>query len=355
MDRLHRLIIVMLLVSGCTGTGTTADSAGDPGGEAAPPQPSATSVPAADERAAHTAEPIGTSPPPTADATREAATAQARATRDAASVATTLAAIATPLTLGPWRSSDGAREAWVEAWPCPADAAAATAAESGKGGREPDRGYERLMVRSGEGEPTLIDSQLVHCSGLGGFGLEGHAWSGDGTVFFYTQSREGGPDGLPCGCCPGLVAWREGVSSTLGPFVLSPKGTHAVRFVTDDDGTAFVEVSENNLRSATPFPLPEGAHGGGWPTWSPDGRRLALPDWPSGCGFGPSGALALHVEDGRWQRTPALDPEIGVMDLSWETDAQAIRLYTLPEATWRWDLETGELTMLNEPDAMQSP
>jgi Periplasmic component of the Tol biopolymer transport system len=45
---------------------------------------------------------------------------------------------------------------------------------------------------------TIIDSQLLNCGGVGAFGLGGLFWSPNNQYFYYTDAREGVPDGL-CG------------------------------------------------------------------------------------------------------------------------------------------------------------
>lgn len=57
--------------------------------------------------------------------------------------------------------------------------------------------YERLdVINRATNETTLVAEQLINCGGLGGFGLSVIHWSENGEFLYYTDAREGVPDGL---------------------------------------------------------------------------------------------------------------------------------------------------------------
>ena len=58
---------------------------------------------------------------------------------------------------------------------------------------------EELVVSMPDGETFVADQQLLNCGGLGAFGYNGLFWSPDGRYFYFTEAREGVPDGGPCG------------------------------------------------------------------------------------------------------------------------------------------------------------
>jgi hypothetical protein len=67
--------------------------------------------------------------------------------------------------------------------------------------------YERLDIKTLEsGESSLVADQLINCGGLGAFGLASLRWSDDGAFLYYTDAREGVPDGLVFGSF--LTVWR---------------------------------------------------------------------------------------------------------------------------------------------------
>lgn len=62
-----------------------------------------------------------------------------------------------------------------------------------------EQAYERLdLIQPADNSTVLADSQLQSCGGLGAFGLAGLFWSPNSRYFYYTNAREGFPDGL-CG------------------------------------------------------------------------------------------------------------------------------------------------------------
>jgi hypothetical protein len=67
--------------------------------------------------------------------------------------------------------------------------------------------YERLELKDlASGESTLVTDQLINCDGLGPFGLAVLRWSDNGAFLYYTDARQGVPDGLVFGSF--LTVWR---------------------------------------------------------------------------------------------------------------------------------------------------
>ena len=57
--------------------------------------------------------------------------------------------------------------------------------------------YEQLkLIRVGDGTESVIATQLQSCGGVGAYGLGELYWSSDSRYFYYTDAREGSPDGL---------------------------------------------------------------------------------------------------------------------------------------------------------------
>ncbi|MCB0215097.1 MAG: PD40 domain-containing protein [Caldilineae bacterium] len=283
-------------------------------------------------------------PSPTPDATGTVAALRAEGTREALAFGRAAAAV-TPGTLGPWRSAEGQREAWIEVWPCPTEGAPEIET-SASGGAHPavPRSYERLLARVADEPPTLIDSQLILCGGLGAYGLDGRWWSPDGAVFYYTRDREGGPDGQICGeWQPGLRAWDSRAGTTIGGFTVSSGRDRVARIVALDEGGFAVEVHDVDLTSATTYPLPDAVRPDDL-VWSPDGTGLAVPDWPRGCGHALAAVYAVRPGDGSVLRQTLPDPAAEVTDVGWDADSQSIRLATGSEDAWRWDLVANRVT-----------
>ncbi len=68
------------------------------------------------------------------------------------------------------------------------------------------KAYEELrLIHTHDGVERVIQDQLRYCGGLGAFGLDGLRWSADSRYFFFTDAREGQPDGVP----PGAKPWQR--------------------------------------------------------------------------------------------------------------------------------------------------
>ena len=95
-------------------------------------------------------------------------------------------------------------------------------------GEEHENAYEQLrLLRSSDGTEQLVDTQLQYCGGLGGFGFKEMFWSPNSRYFYYTNAREGTPDGL-CGYWePPIVSFDTltGNAEYLGYGPVSPDGT----------------------------------------------------------------------------------------------------------------------------------
>jgi hypothetical protein len=86
-------------------------------------------------------------------------------------------------------SPDGKWKAEVVIYDCtPVDA-------PNEGGPEENSFEQLVLTNVQEGTQQVVDTQLINCGGLGAFGLEGLEWSEDSRYFYYTDAREGVPDG----------------------------------------------------------------------------------------------------------------------------------------------------------------
>jgi hypothetical protein len=128
-------------------------------------------------------------------------------------IAAVLAA-ATPETIQRVDSPDGSQRAEVTVYPC---------VDIG----EQEGSYERLnLIDNSTGEVSLLAEQVIYCGGLGGFGLWVQRWSGDGAYLYYTDAREGVPDGQATAWVSPL--WRVQLADlaveSLGQAQFSPDG-----------------------------------------------------------------------------------------------------------------------------------
>jgi hypothetical protein len=87
--------------------------------------------------------------------------------------------------------------------------------------------YEQVkLVHVADGVERTITGQTQHCGGLGAFGLGGYGWSPNSRRFYFTDSREGFPDGGgPCAWHRSVLRLESatGAPETLRPGVVSPE------------------------------------------------------------------------------------------------------------------------------------
>lgn len=71
--------------------------------------------------------------------------------------------------------------------------------------------YERLdVIDSKTGEAHLITEQVIYCGGLGAFGLGILRWSDNSAFLYFTDGREGAPDGLVINWTPPVLRVQPG-------------------------------------------------------------------------------------------------------------------------------------------------
>ena len=193
------------------------------------------------------------------------------------------------------------------------------------------------LIRVVDASQRTVHSQLLYCGGLGAFGLEGLFWTEDSRYFYYTDAREGGPDG--CGY------WRrpllrfdvlDGSMDEFGAGTISPDGTKIAAW--NGDQLEVWELAGGQI-GQTQIPLP-GLNPGAT-AWSPGGESLVL---LLSQGFCPHGeTLLVRVP------LPDLAPSIllssegpSFADVTWDTPNQ-VTLHDEQGTGWTYDLITKEL------------
>jgi hypothetical protein len=157
-------------------------------------------------------------------------------------------------------SPDGTVEAQVQIYDC----------TSIIEGQEYALDVMRIVNLQTQEEIQEVDSQLQSCGGLGGFGLGGLFWSPSGRFFYYTEAREGTPDG--CGYWSRPISRFDSTDGTTQDLGGGPQSSDGSRLATWQDGDLVVWEIDGGEGGRSAAAVPEQALG---PiVWSPDDQYL---------------------------------------------------------------------------------
>ena len=202
--------------------------------------------------------------------------------------------------------------------------------------------YEQFVLTDlATGESRLVQDELEYCGGLGAFGLSGLSWSRDSRYFFYSDAREGVPDG-------GCLGWYrpaarlEVATGQITPLVqgpLSPSNTWEAGLA----GNAFV-MWNHATGEIIREPVAVAGLRAGALAWSPDGTALVYLQWTSKC-VPVDGELTLVRYDLATRQQSMLlksqTPEFA--SIVWDAPNH-LRLFEADNIEWRYDLASQTLT-----------
>ena len=180
----------------------------------------------------------------------------------------TLAAIQNPKLLSASLSPNGEWQAEITAYDC---------SPIGDLG---EYAYEQLkLIRVVDKEEKIVDSQEIACGGLGAFGFEGLFWSSNSRYFYYTDAREGVPDG--CGYWVKPVLRLDTTSLTvhsLGGGLPSPDGMKLATWQGRELVLWDIDLGEiGRVLASAPTALT------GPMAWSPDSQALVYLQLTADC------------------------------------------------------------------------
>jgi hypothetical protein len=202
-----------------------------------------------------------------------------------------------------------------------------------------ENAYEQLkLINVGDGTEHIIDSQFLNCGGLGAAGLAGLFWSSNSRYFYYTDGREGVPDG--CGYWERPILRLEMQTlhaEDLGGASRSPDET---KFVTwHEDQLVLWDNDQGEIaRFAAVVPNVQI----GPITWSPDGQSLIYMQLEMSCPTS-GDSYVIHVDLSTGEQKLLLESEEPTFGHAvWELPDQ-ITLFEFSGAEWKYNLITEEL------------
>jgi hypothetical protein len=236
-------------------------------------------------------------------------------------IATLVMDKSTPVVLNSYPSPDKQWRVDVVTYDC---------VDVGKGG---PYGYEQLkLVDVAGGKEQVVADQLRSCQGIGAYGLGGLFWSSNNLYFYYTDAREGEPDG--CG-----QYWLRPISRVdtasfkteqLGGGTRSPDGEKLA--VWQGRELVIWDLGGKEIgRAAALFEYEPGAI-----AWAPDNQSLVYLQYESPCLLGKTAVVRLDGVDSKPLLVLESDkPAFG--KVSWDTTNE-LTLFDGTGKPWKYDL-----------------
>ncbi len=210
-------------------------------------------------------------------------------------------------------------------------------------GLEYKHSYEKLKVGD-----WIVGAQLIYCGGMGAYGFGGLFWSADSRFFYYTEARDGWPDGgYPWVRPISRFDTTTGQSETLTYAVYSPDksklagGQSADLVVWDVNSDQVVRFRGQSSK----------AEQISWVAWSADGLELVyltqeVCQQSSPC---PTRVIRVNLEEqSQVQLLGVTDPPM--MHLDWDQPGR-LTLYPADFSPGHWEYEfaNGRLSYIPAP------
>ena len=204
--------------------------------------------------------------------------------------------------------------------------------------------YEQLkIVNLSDGTEKIVKDMLLNCDGVGAFGFDGLYWSPSNRYFYYSDWREGSPDG-GCGNYLSLLIYRL---DTLTQEIVTIDGSH---ISPDQTKLAFWQWQKNEIviwdldkgeiarvRGLVPNLL------NGAIAWSPDGQSLVYLQKTFDCAPDYGRTYVIRLDLAAMEQTRLIRYESpGFGGIGWDA-ADQIKLLDGEGKLWIYDLIRREL------------
>jgi len=206
------------------------------------------------------------------------------------------------------------------------------------GGVDENACEQLKLIQTDNGVERIADTQLQYCGGLGAFGLAGLFWSPNSRYFYYTNAREGVPDG--CGYWERPII-RFDVSNLnlerLGVGYRSPDGTMLATWQGQE--LAVWDVNEGEIARISVMASDAET---GPIAWAPDSQALVYVQFASYCPLsGKSYVVRLDLPALR--QTLLVESETPTFgNVIWDVSSE-LTLFDENGKEWRYMFTTQEL------------
>jgi hypothetical protein len=195
------------------------------------------------------------------------------------------------------------------------------------------------LVNLQSGAEDVVDTQYLSCGGLGAAGLDGRFWSPNSQYFYYTNAREGVPDGL-CSYWQPPLRRLSVTSAEFEELGMGPRSPDGGRLATWQGSDLVVwSLDEGEIFRA---PLEPSDAVPGEIAWSPNGESLVFLQTDQYCSLA-GNSMVVRIS------FPEPEPEILLqstepffLGVTWN-EPGALLLTDAQGNAWRYDLVTEDL------------
>lgn len=201
--------------------------------------------------------------------------------------------------------------------------------------------YEQLkLINVSDGMEQTIEDQLQNCDGIGGWGVKGLYWSASNRYFYYTDWREGNPEG--CGNYIVPMIYRFDTltdeKETIGGGHIAPDQTKLAMW----QGNEIViwDLDQGEVGRVQSL---ERVRFNGEISWSPDGQSIVYlqTEWDCAPDYGKTYLTRLKLADMSQELLFEYEAP-GFGRVRWDTMNQ-ITLWDGQNKEWRYNLANREL------------
>lgn len=203
--------------------------------------------------------------------------------------------------------------------------------------------YEQLkMINLMDGNESVVEDQLQNCDGIGGGGLKGLYWSPNNRYFYFTDWREGHPEGCGNYILPTVYRFDSLTQErlTVGGGHISPDKTKFAMWELQKNEIVIWDLDQGEVARVASM---ERMRFHGEISWSPDGQSIVYlqTEWDCAPDYGKTYLTRLNLADMSQELLLEQDAP-GFGGVSWDTMNQ-LTLRDGNNNMWTYNLVSKEL------------